>query len=175
MYSVDENLCNGCAACLAACRQQAIIIADGCAHISIEQCTPCGSCAEVCPQGAIEWVETTVPLSPSQLVAAKPATPAQALAKTGVALSKTPESSSSSRTTSLWQNQVRPLLGGTLLWAGRQLLTGVLTELNRRAVPEQHPTIGWTSTSSVPTGSRHGGRRYRRGRLSGWPGGSARS
>ena len=173
MYTVDENLCNGCAACLAACRQQAIIMADGRAHISIEQCTACGSCAEVCPQGAIEWVETTVPVSPSQLVAAKPVTPAQAPVMTGVALSETLESPSSSRATSLWQNQVRPLLGGTLLWAGRQLLTGVLTELDRRAVPDQQSIMGSTSTSSFPTGSRHGGRHHRQGRPSGWPGGSA--
>lgn len=175
MYSVDKDLCNGCAACQAACRQQAIVMADGSAHISIELCTACGSCAEVCPQGAIAWVESTVPVSPSQLMAVKPVKPAQAAAVTGVVVREAPESLPTTRTTSLWQSQVQPLLGGALLWAGRQLLAGVLAELNRRAVPEQQPIMRWTSTSSIPTGSRHGGRRYRRGRLSGGPGGPARS
>ena len=173
MYRVDENLCTGCAVCLAACPQQAITLVDSHASIQADLCKACGSCAEVCPQGAIEWVESTVPVAPSQVVTAKPVTPSPAM--TDVVVSRPLSSPATPRATGLWQNQIVPVVSSALLWAGRQLLTGVLTELNRRAAPGQRTTTGWTSTSYLAGGGRAGGRRYRRGRLSGWPRGSARS
>jgi ferredoxin len=53
MYTVDEEECTGCGACLEYCPTGAIEIKGRVAEIDLALCTACGSCSEACPQGAI--------------------------------------------------------------------------------------------------------------------------
>lgn len=49
---VKESACVGCAACIAACRKEAISV-FGVASIDQSKCTACGACALHCPNDAI--------------------------------------------------------------------------------------------------------------------------
>ena len=53
MLSVDKNLCDGCAECLAVCPDDAITLKDGKAEI-VKDCIECYACVEICPKGAIK-------------------------------------------------------------------------------------------------------------------------
>jgi len=65
VITIDENKCNGCGACAAACHMGAIGMVDGKAKVLREDyCDGLGRCLPVCPTGAISFeeqeVETTV-------------------------------------------------------------------------------------------------------------------
>lgn len=53
--AVVSSLCTGCAACIGACREDAIqLSASGRAvEIDMEQCLSCAACLKVCPSGAL--------------------------------------------------------------------------------------------------------------------------
>ncbi|MCQ2564317.1 MAG: 4Fe-4S binding protein [Clostridia bacterium] len=51
---VDTNACIGCGSCAAICPVGAIKLVDGKAKINAKKCIKCGSCASFCPVGAIE-------------------------------------------------------------------------------------------------------------------------
>ena len=53
MVHIDSIRCTGCGYCIDACQQRAITIENNVACIHQEICTQCGSCATVCPVGAI--------------------------------------------------------------------------------------------------------------------------
>ena len=53
MFGTDSSKCNGCGDCVDACSQQAITIHNDLAVINQELCIQCGTCAEICPAGAI--------------------------------------------------------------------------------------------------------------------------
>jgi dihydroorotate dehydrogenase subfamily 1 len=50
---VDENICNGCGACVNSCFHNAINLEEGIAIINNERCEGCGLCADICPVDAI--------------------------------------------------------------------------------------------------------------------------
>lgn len=50
---VDTNKCIGCGSCAAICPVGAIKLVDGKAQISAKKCIKCGSCASFCPVSAI--------------------------------------------------------------------------------------------------------------------------
>lgn len=53
-FSIDEELCNGCGACLKSCPAEAIQGEKKEAHFILDaHCTRCGICLETCPQGAV--------------------------------------------------------------------------------------------------------------------------
>lgn len=55
---IDEEKCNGCGACAAACHEGAIAMVDGKAHLMRDDyCDGLGDCLPTCPTGAITFVE----------------------------------------------------------------------------------------------------------------------
>ena len=55
---IDEERCNGCGACAAACHEGAIGMVDGKAKLLRDDyCDGLGDCLPVCPAGAITFVE----------------------------------------------------------------------------------------------------------------------
>ena len=62
MIKIDENKCNGCGACAAACHEGAIEIIDGKAVLTREDyCDGLGDCLPQCPTDAISFEEREAP------------------------------------------------------------------------------------------------------------------
>lgn len=58
IIQIDEEKCNGCGACAAACHEGAIAMADGKARLMRDDyCDGLGDCLPTCPTGAITFVE----------------------------------------------------------------------------------------------------------------------
>ena len=58
IIEIDEDKCNGCGACAAACREGAIGMVDGKAKLLRDDyCDGLGDCLPTCPTGAIRFVE----------------------------------------------------------------------------------------------------------------------
>lgn len=56
IIKIDENACNGCGACAAACHEGAIEMIDGVAKLTREDyCDGLGDCLPACPTGAITF------------------------------------------------------------------------------------------------------------------------
>lgn len=62
IIKIDEEKCNGCGACAAACHEGAIEIIDGKAVLTREDyCDGLGDCLPECPTGAISFEEREAP------------------------------------------------------------------------------------------------------------------
>ena len=62
MIRIDEEKCNGCGACAAACHEGAIEMIDGKAKLTREDyCDGLGDCLPACPMDAISFEEREVP------------------------------------------------------------------------------------------------------------------
>ena len=58
IIEIDENKCNGCGACAAACHEGTIAMVDGKAQLMRDDyCDGLGDCLPACPTGAITFVE----------------------------------------------------------------------------------------------------------------------
>ena len=58
IIQIDEEKCNGCGACAAACHESAIGLVDGKAKLLRDDyCDGLGDCLPACPTGAITFVE----------------------------------------------------------------------------------------------------------------------
>jgi ferredoxin len=58
IIQIDEEKCNGCGACAAACHEGAIAMVDGKARLMRDDyCDGLGDCLPACPTGAITFVE----------------------------------------------------------------------------------------------------------------------
>ena len=58
IIEIDENKCNGCGACAAACHEGAIAMVNGKAKLMRDDyCDGLGDCLPACPTGAISFVE----------------------------------------------------------------------------------------------------------------------
>ena len=68
---IDEEKCNGCGACAAACHEGAIAMVDGKAKLTREDhCDGLGDCLPACPTGAISFEEREAAAYDPQAVAA---------------------------------------------------------------------------------------------------------
>ncbi len=62
IIKIDENKCNGCGLCAAACHEGAIEMIDGKAKLTREDyCDGLGDCLPACPTGAITFEEREAP------------------------------------------------------------------------------------------------------------------
>ena len=62
IIKIDEDKCNGCGACAAACHEGAIEMVDGKAKLTREDyCDGLGDCLPACPTGAITFEEREAP------------------------------------------------------------------------------------------------------------------
>ena len=62
IIKIDEDKCNGCGACAAACHEGAIEMIDGKARLAREDyCDGLGDCLPACPTGAISFEEREAP------------------------------------------------------------------------------------------------------------------
>ena len=58
IIAIDQEKCNGCGACAAACHEGAIAMVDGKARLMRDDyCDGLGDCLPACPTGAISFVE----------------------------------------------------------------------------------------------------------------------
>ena len=58
IIQIDQEKCNGCGACAAACHEDAIAMVDGKAQLMRDDyCDGLGDCLPACPTGAITFVE----------------------------------------------------------------------------------------------------------------------
>jgi ferredoxin len=61
-FKVTIEKCTGCGTCFDVCPTDAIKIANGKAEITME-CIDCGACPRVCPEGAIKRQTASAPVS----------------------------------------------------------------------------------------------------------------
>ena len=62
IIEIDENKCNGCGACAAACHEGAIAMVNGKARLMRDDyCDGLGDCLPACPTGAITFEEREAP------------------------------------------------------------------------------------------------------------------
>jgi len=52
-FRIEDDVCDGCLACMRACPTYAIRVKHGKAHVRGELCIDCGSCLKACSRGAI--------------------------------------------------------------------------------------------------------------------------
>ena len=71
IIQIDEQKCNGCGACAAACHEGTIAMVDGKARLMCEEyCDGLGDCLPACPTGAISFEEREAPAYDEQAVLA---------------------------------------------------------------------------------------------------------
>ena len=80
IIQIDEEKCNGCGACAAACHEGAIGMVNGKARLMRDDyCDGLGNCLPACPTGAISFVEREAAAFDEQAVAAGKAKAAEPL------------------------------------------------------------------------------------------------
>jgi NAD-dependent dihydropyrimidine dehydrogenase PreA subunit len=133
MLTIELDRCDGCGTCVEVCPEGAISLVNGVARIDSGSCTECEACVQACPNGAIRVAR---PIA----VREEPA----AVAERGR------------------PSALTTLVGATLSFIGSQLLPraadAIVGALDRRLSGE--PVA--ESREAAPTEGKPGGRRHRR-------------
>lgn len=119
MLQVQESLCVGCAACVEACPEGAIVMVRERAQIDPARCSECGICAEICPEGAIQPVPEQVWVA-SEAKSAEPSTSPADPRQQMIEVKLPPPPALQQAPPSLAQ-RVLPAVGAALAYLGREV------------------------------------------------------
>ena len=121
MLQVQGSLCTGCAICLEACPEGAIVLVEERAQIDPAHCKECGICVEVCPEGAIQPIAERVEAAQA-VEAAEPITaPSQTDPSQQIIEVKLPPPPAIREAPSSLAQRVLPAVGAALAYLGREL------------------------------------------------------
>jgi NAD-dependent dihydropyrimidine dehydrogenase PreA subunit len=134
MLTIELDRCDGCGTCVEVCPEGAISLVNGVARIDSGSCTECEVCVQACPNGAI-----------------RVARPIAVREEPAAAMVQRPR-----------PGTLATLAGAALSFIGSQLLPraadAIVGALDRRL--SEKPAA--ESSEAVPTTGKQGGRRHRR-------------
>ena len=111
IIEIDQEKCNGCGACAAACHEGAIGMVDGKAVLLRDDyCDGLGDCLPTCPTGAITFVEREAAAYDEAAVLAK-----KAEALKGTAPRQAPQDGAQVSHPAQWPVQIAGACGGPLV------------------------------------------------------------
>lgn len=157
MYLVDEDLCNGCGACVDLCAARAIRLEGGVAVIDQGRCSGCGRCFDGCMFNAV--FELHQPAGAHEPAAAYPARPGGPAERRP----HPPAAAARPRPPGKWERAGSVAVA--VLPVALKLAGALADYLSARAGRPPGPSAGSASPSRGP-GSGSPGRRHRRGRPS---------
>ena len=145
---VNSEQCTGCGACVEICPNGAIQLSDGLAILDQAVCSQCQVCVDVCPVGAITAVE--LPVAMMEPTAVRPAREAEI-----VVAEPAP-------------SNLKPWLNAVLTFAGREILprlaNTLIAALDRQLAQAQlaQPESSLPSQNTEISSKRNNERGYRR-------------
>jgi Fe-S-cluster-containing hydrogenase component 2 len=151
---IDAERCDGCGTCVEVCPDGAIYLVDGVATVDQALCRECEACIAACPREAISYSRE----------AAKPRAEPERLP----ARRPEPEVIQIRTETAPLRAKVLPVVSAALVWAGRELLTYLtdyaLDNLDRRTVSRGTRVEPRREVEATPRtgGEGRGGRQRRR-------------
>jgi ferredoxin len=144
---VNAEQCTGCGACVEICPNGAIQLSDGFAVLDQTICSQCQVCVDICPVGAITAVELPVAVT-------KPAA-VQPVCEAEIVVVEPPPPS------------IKPWLNTALAFVGREilprLLDALITALDRRLMQAQpaQSQVSLSSQDAERISKQNNGRGYR--------------
>jgi NAD-dependent dihydropyrimidine dehydrogenase PreA subunit len=147
LITISAERCNGCAACVEVCPNDAIQLVDNHAIVDGQLCLDCKLCVDACPTGAIAVVEIAIQPAIERIPVPVP--------RPEMVTVKVQESPPALRT------RVLPAVGAALTWFGREVVPRLADTLLERW---QRDALDRPGGNAPRNGGSHrnGGRRRRR-------------